>query len=100
MPQGVKAGFPTCWRQFGQGERAALMIHCSLAQSASWSAMARHMSAELSMTAFDMPGHGGSADWDGRGEIQDVTVRIAAAFCTDGPRDVIGHSFGATVALR
>ncbi len=75
------------------------MIHCSLAHSGSWGGLARHLSGALTMTAFDMPGHGRSAAWDDRGEIQGVTVNIAAAFC-DGPRDVIGHSFGATVALR
>lgn len=100
MPQTVKAGFPTGWTSFGQGPRKALMIHCSLAQSGSWGGMARYLSGALEMTAFDLPGHGRSADWDNRGEIQEVTTRIAAAFCGDGPHDVIGHSFGATVALR
>ncbi len=46
-----------------------------------------------------MPGHGRSAPWDGHGEIQEATARIAADLC-DGPTDLIGHSFGATVALR
>lgn len=99
MPKGLKAGFETNWTSFGQGPRAALMIHCSLAHSGSWGAMARHLSGALDMTAFDMPGHGRSADWDNRGEIQEETVRIAADFLT-GPTDIIGHSFGATVALR
>jgi len=93
------AGVETYWTTFGQGPRAALMIHCSLAHSASWGGMARGLSGALSMLAFDVPGHGRSADWDGRGEIQDVTTRIAASFL-EGPTDIIGHSFGATVALR
>jgi len=76
------------------------MIHCSLAHSGSWGGLARHLSGALSMVAFDMPGHGRSARWDGRGEVQQVTAAIAATFCEDTPRDVIGHSFGATVALR
>ena len=100
MPKGEKAGFETYWTTFGQGPRAALMIHCSLAHSGSWGGLARHLSGALRMTAFDLPGHGRSAAWDGRGEIQAVSTRIAEAFCTVGPRDVIGHSFGATVALR
>lgn len=61
--------------------------------------MARGLSGLLTMTAFDMPGHGRSAAWDDRGEIQKVTADIAADF-PDGPWDIIGHSFGATVALR
>ncbi|WP_135504446.1 alpha/beta fold hydrolase [Roseovarius aestuariivivens] len=99
MPKGLKAGFETNWTTFGQGPRAALMIHCSLAHSGSWGAMARHLSGALDMTAFDLPGHGRSAPWDDRAELQGETVRIAAEFLT-GPTDIIGHSFGATVALR
>ncbi|WP_299848068.1 alpha/beta hydrolase [uncultured Roseovarius sp.] len=99
MPKALKAGFETYWKSYGQGPRAALMIHCSLASSAAWGPLAGHLSGALDMTAFDMPGHGRSAAWDDRGEIQGVTADIAAAFL-EGPTDVIGHSFGATVALR
>ena len=99
MPKADRAGFPTYWTSYGQGPRAALMIHCSLAHSGSWGRMARGLSGLLTMTAFDMPGHGRSARWDGRDEIQKVTAEIAADFL-DGPTDIIGHSFGATVALR
>lgn len=99
MPQALKAGFDTYWTNFGQGPQAALMIHCSLAHSGSWGGMARHLSGALTMTAFDMPGHGRSGAWDERGEIQGVTAEIAAELMA-GPGHVIGHSFGATVALR
>ena len=99
MPRAIKAGFDTSWTTFGQGPRAALMIHCSLASSASWGGLARHMSGALTMTAFDMPGHGRSGEWDSRGEMQSVTAAIAADFL-ETPADLIGHSFGATVALR
>ncbi|MEO0372593.1 MAG: alpha/beta hydrolase, partial [Pseudomonadota bacterium] len=99
MPKSERAGFPTYWTTFGQGPRAALLIHCSLAHSGSWGRMARGLSGLLTMTAFDMPGHGRSGAWDGQGEIQKVTAEIAADFL-DGPTDIIGHSFGATVALR
>jgi pimeloyl-ACP methyl ester carboxylesterase len=61
--------------------------------------MARSLSGLLTMTAFDMPGHGRSAVWDNRDELQKVTAEIAADFLTE-PADIIGHSFGATVALR
>jgi pimeloyl-ACP methyl ester carboxylesterase len=50
-------------------------------------------------TLFDMPGHGQSADWDGYSTYQAQTASMAAALC-NGPSHVIGHSFGATVALR
>ncbi len=99
MPKAEKAGFPTYWTSFGQGPRAALMIHCGLAHSAAWGKMARSLSGLLTMTAFDTPGHGRSARWDSRDEIQKMSAEIAADFLHE-PADVIGHSFGATVALR
>lgn len=99
MPAAVCAGRVTQWRVMGQGPRAALAIHCSLAHSGSLGALARELSGLLTITAFDLPGHGQSADWDGAGEIQAASTAIAAAFL-DSPADIIGHSFGATVALR
>ena len=99
MPKAEKAGFPTYWTTFGQGPRPALMIHCSLSHSGGWGPLARDLSGALTMTAFDTPGHGRSARWDGQAEVQGVTAAIAADFL-EGPTDIIGHSFGATVALR
>jgi len=99
MPKTLRGGFDTYWTTFGQGTRKALMIHCTLAHSGAWGGMARSLSGALDMVAFDMPGHGRSADWDDRGEIQGVVTKIAADFL-EGPTDIIGHSFGATVALR
>ncbi len=101
MPRGDFGGYPTYWTSFGQGPRAALMIHCSLAETAIWGGMARFVSGAITMTAFDLPGHGRSADWDARGEMSAVCAGIAADFAArDAPMDVIGHSFGGVVALR
>lgn len=101
MPRAEKGGFPTWWTTFGQGPRAALMIHCSIADSGIWGGMAQSLSGALTMTAFDLPGHGRSADWDGRGEMSAVCAGIAADFAQgSGPVDVIGHSFGGVIALR
>lgn len=50
------------------------------------------------MQAFDLPGHGQSAAYEGA-DYQGRAAEIAACFC-DGATHVIGHSFGATVALR
>jgi len=93
------AGVPTYWTEFGEGPRAALMIHCSLAHSGAWSAVARHLAGLLHMTAFDLPGHGRSGPWDESRDVQDQSTGMAAGFLTE-PMDIIGHSFGATVALR
>ncbi|SEQ69012.1 alpha/beta fold hydrolase [Thalassovita taeanensis] len=99
MPQDMRGGFPTYWTEFGTGPREALMIHCSLAHSGAWKGLAARLGRRLHMTAFDIPGHGRSGEWDHRGPLQQVTTGMAADF-PEGPVDVIGHSFGGTVALR
>jgi len=56
------------------------------------------------LTAPDLPGHGRSADWDGSTDFHGLTTRIAEALALasggGAPVDLLGHSFGATVALR
>ncbi len=51
------------------------------------------------MLAFDLPSHGRSGEWDGTGDVHDVSTQMARALL-DEPMDLVGHSFGATVALR
>ncbi|MBW6507327.1 MAG: alpha/beta hydrolase [Rhodobacteraceae bacterium] len=97
MPIEMRAGHPTFWQVFGAGARPALAIHCTLAHSGAWAGVAARL-PELTLTAFDMPGHGQSGSWAGSDYHGDVT-RIAASFITR-PLDLIGHSFGASVALR
>ena len=99
MPNALKAGFDTYWTTFGQGSRQALMIHCGLSHSGAWRGMARHLSGAMTMMAFDMPGHGRSGAWDGRAELQGFTAEIGLDLLVE-PAHLIGHSFGATVALR
>lgn len=53
--------------------------------------------------AYDLPCHGKSGDWDGRGVMHDTATDMALAVLDDmgdRPVDILGHSFGATVALR
>lgn len=97
------AAHTTYWHKSGHGKRQAMLIHCSLAHSGAWRGVEKHLSDDLSMLAFDLPGHGRSGDWDGQGDFQDLSVQIAEALLdkeTDGPVDLIGHSFGGTIALR
>lgn len=99
MPLEVRAGHPTFWQVFGTGDRPALAIHCSLASSNAWAGVADRLADRLSLTAFDLPGHGRSADWPGDGDFLTLAVRIAASFI-ERPLDLVGHSFGAVAALR
>lgn len=90
-------------RYFGLGRRRVLAIHCSLARSGAWRGLARCLEDQITIHAFDLPNHGRSGDWDGTGDLHDIATAMARAVLDDlGPEpvDVIGHSFGATVALR
>ncbi len=95
----MKGGFPVFTRRFGEGSKPAVLLHCALAHSKVWTPLALRLSSELSMLAPDMPGHGRSALWDRRSDLHDQVSAIAKD-CLGAGGHVIGHSFGATVALR
>ena len=92
------------FRVWGEGHaRPVLALHCSLAHAGAWSGVAQRLSG-VALTAFDQPGHGRAAAWDGVTDLQTLTTQIAAEFAErlggGAPIDLIGHSFGATVCLR
>lgn len=61
--------------------------------------MGEALADELTLRAFDLPMHGKSCDWDGQTDIHDLATEMALSLL-EAPMDLIGHSFGATVALR
>jgi lipase len=80
--------------------RVVLALHCSLAHGGAWSGVARHLKG-VSMLAPDLPGHGAQRLWDGRSDLHADSTRLAIGLAEDrGQVDLVGHSFGATVALR
>ena len=99
MPRDTRAGHPTHWQVFGSGPRPALALHCSLAHSGAWAGVAQHLGGVLNITAPDLPGHGNSADWDGQEDYATLSAKVAASFFEE-PMELIGHSFGALLALR
>lgn len=102
MALAPRHGIETFEQVFGTGERPALAIHCMLGTSGMWEPVLSPLGDRIRATAFDLPGHGKSADWpgeDAEGGYQTLATRIAASFI-DRPVDLIGHSFGASVALR
>lgn len=86
----------------GDPDRPALALHCMLASGSYFGAIARRLDGQVDLRGFDMPGHGRSEDWLPKPDDPDyhtAVTRIAASFI-QRPVDLIGHSMGATVALR
>jgi pimeloyl-ACP methyl ester carboxylesterase len=90
-------GFARLW---GQGDEPALLLHCSLAHAGAWDGVARALSDRLMLTAPDLVGHGRGPARDAARDYHDQATDAAAAHLAEGPCHLIGHSFGATVALR
>lgn len=82
------------------GARKVLALHCSLAHGGEWAALAAHLTG-VTLIAPDLPGHGATDLWDGRSDIHGDSTRMAVGLAeAAGQVDLLGHSFGATVALR
>jgi lipase len=96
----VIAGRKTGVRYAGSGEPAVL-LHCSLAHSGAWGGVMAGLADRLAMVAIDLPGHG-ATEFDAALDIQDQAVEttIEVLERMDAPVHLIGHSFGATGALR
>lgn len=99
MPKDSRTGVSTSWSTIGTGARNALMLHCSLGQASAWTPIAKGLSDQCTMTLVDLPGHGQSDPWDGEGDYHSLCTEVAATFLKE-PTNIIGHSFGATLALR
>ncbi len=72
-----------------------------LGSGRSWGPIADRLDGRIDLRAPDWPGHGRSAAWQpGPGpDITTTAARLVGA-AIDRPLDLIGHSFGAVVALR
>ena len=84
----------------GQDERPALALHCMMGNGSYWRPIAAEVADLVAITAPDMPGHGPSPEWQGEPpDFHTAVTRQVAALITR-PVDLIGHSIGATIALR
>nr|WP_273542503.1 alpha/beta hydrolase [Szabonella alba] len=80
-------------------------MHCSLAHGGAFAGLAAAL-PDWQITAPDLPGHGRAPEWPlarmAQSDIHAEATREALTILRsmDAPVPVIGHSFGATVALR
>ncbi|MEI4262635.1 alpha/beta fold hydrolase [Roseovarius sp. D0-M9] len=80
----------------GDGQ-TVLLIHGVGLRAEAWGAQIAALAGFCRVQAVDMPGHGQSAALSSGAQLADFTDVIAAAI--NGPAVVIGHSFGAMIAL-
>ena len=88
------------WRSWGASGRRALLLHDATSSSATWWKVGPALAeAGWRVKAPDLPAHGASPR-AGRPLTPDVAARWVAQELADRPIDlVVGHSFGAAVAL-
>lgn len=84
----------------GEGPELALMLHCTFAQGSAWAGVARHLAGRISMIAPDLLGHGAGPVPDPGQDFHDQATFEAARHLPEAPCHLVGHSFGATLALR
>lgn len=96
----IISGRKTGVRYVGSGE-PALLLHCNLAHSGAWRGVMAGLADCLAMVATDLPGHG-KTEFDAAKDIHDQACETTLAVLErmNAPVHVIGHSFGATVAMR
>ena len=99
MPLEDRAGHLTNFMRFGSDGKPVLMLHCTMGNAGAWRGLIEHLGSDHHFTAFDMPGHGKSAPWTEQGDYHTIGTEIAKTFL-DQPMDLIGHSYGGTIALR
>ncbi|WBU59156.1 alpha/beta fold hydrolase [Paracoccus albus] len=86
----------------GDPDRPAIGLHCMMGSGGLFEPLMQHLDGAIDLRAPDFPGHGRSDDWVPPADDIDLhtfATRYAAGMI-DRPMDLIGHSFGATVALR
>ena len=76
------------------------LIHCGLGRAKNWRPILDALGGEVSPLLIELPGHGLAEDYDETRDYSDLAVEIALEEMPSTPVPLIGHSFGAAVALR
>lgn len=105
MPEIEVTGRKVRFVDVGSGE-PVLLLHAASSSSGQWRALGEVLLARggLRVLAPDLQGYGGSSPWDPRKplRLQDEfgPLRAVIAHAGGGPLHLVGHSYGAMLALR
>lgn len=83
--------------------RSVLCLHCSTSSSRQWASLATTLTDRPRIIAPDLLGYGDNAIWphDRTLGLDDEIARLLPLIAEAGaPVDVVGHSFGAAVAVK
>ncbi len=76
------------------------LIHCALGRAGNWRPFLNALDMSLSPLLIELPGHGLAEDYDESRDFADQAVELALDEMPTEPVPLVGHSFGAVVALR
>ncbi|MDA8586749.1 alpha/beta hydrolase, partial [Rhodobacteraceae bacterium] len=76
------------------------LIHCALGRAASWRPFLNALGGPISPLLIELPGHGLAEDYDESRDYADQAVELALDEMPSHPVPLVGHSYGAAVALR
>lgn len=77
----------------------ALALHCMMGSGSTWAGVAGALGPGIRLTTPDLPGHGKAPPWLGDEDYLPQCLRSVEALW-DGEPHLIGHSFGAVLALH
>ena len=76
------------------------LIHGGLLHGRAWDPFLDALKLDVDPIRIELPGHGDAEDWDDTRDYNDQALEIALAALPSAPVPLVGHSYGAVVALR
>ena len=76
------------------------LIHCMLGRASNWRPFLNALGGSPSPLLIELPGHGLAAKWDETRDFSDQAIEMALDEMPSDPVPLVGHSYGAALALR
>lgn len=76
------------------------LIHCALGRAGNWRGFIDALGPNVSALKIELPGHGLAEEWDRSRDFSDQALEIALSEMPTEPVPLVGHSYGAALALR
>jgi lipase len=76
------------------------LIHCGLGKAGNWRGLLNALGGGFTVHNIELPSHGLAEDWDRSRDFTEQALEIALSELPSEPLPLIGHSYGAVLALR